>query len=1278
MAKVFFIDQRQCEIINYAEESTNLTNYTLLTRDSAYYTAIKKTLNKNAANEFKHAVALGQIFYRFSDISHYYIIHHISDSDIPNTAIPIMQYHEQTTLAQRVAENIYDKTKNKPLFITQLHANEFLYSIFDVTEQQPPEKALPLFVYSYSESTRINNDYKQTKYLMSLNDLYQNIKLLLTSATENPEWLLRQIQTISFAYVILTMLASPQVASGNLQVRKNDLQNNPDAISHMTDPIKQKDLQEELTENYIHTLNGIFPDDELENEIQNLRSSRFPKLTNPKIRENYIQFAIINDNLENFQHAIREGYDITALNTKGEHTIELAAKHNSISILEFMSSVGVDLNYFEINKSSLKNSLLITAIDNGHDELAANLVKWGIKINLPDKHKKTLLHHLAALPYHKTNTHRINTLIKLGADINLRDFHGQSPVFIAGHNNNTKVMKIFLDHRCKSTLGEYPIIRNLLTRCMEESSLETVEFLLQQGLDPYAHIDNFVSSESNARGHVPVFVAILRGDIEFMKLLVKYNVNFNKYPEHAENLMLTAWNTGDVEIPFLLAKHNVSINKIKALAKRTGNAENAQNIREFIGLVKAWKIYKDTYLQNQKQASEFFKTHDYINPDELSVSEFLLKYSKHPEFLKKYDEYKKSQTESANTTSGFFSTVINSIYNNVFIIFKVHAYLYSLIGMLLLTLYHWKNFRQKHYAAKLKHEDSPEKEKKKSNEARQLIKTLNQELEKAPDSDLPEATSTRKHKISSIDDNKKTIDNLLSKNTNKIYELLQACSYEQENIIKQAYLRNRANIYSKHKKMEIEKGLRKYQVLYNENVTKLTAISKSLNASLTSKFIDCKGLELLNHCQTELKLLLNALEVGLKNDDETACDKHANIIESYKRFRIEICNDIKLADNLIEENEHLVKTLHKLSAELPTNKIINSEKPSLTINLPLEILEEPIIEIKPKQVSISNNTNTLYSIKSTPNKQKKITKPSTKTHSIITSTACNLDTPEIILNDNRVLYINELFLSIENIINNHNVDDTYKNDAALYLLMKSSHLIAQLCSRYKTIIMPFKDRMYHLRNNIVHYPEQCLLSTNIISFLTEYFHIFKQPLANLVLEGCHKEIIDTESLYKLSEFMLTDNRNLDSNHFTLNDCLIEIKYLCKKAALHYELGCELQINMKYELAGPLHYAMHAIILQMREKFRTLRDLNYYCFNDIAQSLPDIISFGNIIAHDYLDEKEHKSSRKLEGREYYIQQDFSALTILDLMKKIKINLENIYIICDDFLSMNSHNIISKGI
>lgn len=124
---------------------------------------------------------------------------------------------------------------------------------------------------------------------------------------------------------------------------------------------------------------------------------------------------------------------------------------------------------------------------------------------------RTALHQAVELGDEDT----INTLLELGADINVRNYGiGSRPLHSAVKNNNETVVRLLIERG--ATIDDVRDRISPLTVATECGHLEIVRILLDAGAD--ANIRRLVN-------RAPLHTAVLRGNWEITKLLVEKGAN---------------------------------------------------------------------------------------------------------------------------------------------------------------------------------------------------------------------------------------------------------------------------------------------------------------------------------------------------------------------------------------------------------------------------------------------------------------------------------------------------------------------------------------------------------------------------------------------------------------------------------------------------------------------------------------------------------------------------------------------------------------------------------
>ena len=167
---------------------------------------------------------------------------------------------------------------------------------------------------------------------------------------------------------------------------------------------------------------------------------------------------------------------------------------------------------------------LIIAAKKDYLEIASILIEAGAKIDYsPD----TWLHG----DYYQTpviqacikgNVATLNTLIEAGADINLTNMEGESPLWLAVHHQQIEVVQICIDAGADVNMnindGSSPLFH-----AVTKNYIEIARLLLKAGADVNKTCIMFGFCPNQ-----PLNYAIINGEIEMVKLLIENNTEINK------------------------------------------------------------------------------------------------------------------------------------------------------------------------------------------------------------------------------------------------------------------------------------------------------------------------------------------------------------------------------------------------------------------------------------------------------------------------------------------------------------------------------------------------------------------------------------------------------------------------------------------------------------------------------------------------------------------------------------------------------------------------------
>jgi ankyrin repeat protein len=183
------------------------------------------------------------------------------------------------------------------------------------------------------------------------------------------------------------------------------------------------------------------------------------------------------------------------------------------------------------------------------------LVQSGVDINTQHPNSGTTVLMIASSYYYYDDM--VEFLINKGAEVNLKDNEGKTALLWASSNSLPNA-KILIANSAKVNLaandGMTPFLQASLGVSSGKVSIEMCDLLRKNG----ANI-NAALSRPSAMGWTALHYAIINGDVELVKYLIKYGANVNKP-------------TGEGSTPLYLAKRGGEEAMVKIL-KNAGAKE---------------------------------------------------------------------------------------------------------------------------------------------------------------------------------------------------------------------------------------------------------------------------------------------------------------------------------------------------------------------------------------------------------------------------------------------------------------------------------------------------------------------------------------------------------------------------------------------------------------------------------------------------------------------------------------------------------------------------------
>lgn len=113
---------------------------------------------------------------------------------------------------------------------------------------------------------------------------------------------------------------------------------------------------------------------------------------------------------------------------------------DNFQYVKFTENLNKNLKQKEIKDNSLNKPLLILAIQKKQNDVVKMMIEKGANINVKNLNGQTPL-HVAILT---NNIEIAKYLIEKGADLNIKDCKGQTPLYLAILKNNVEIAKLLI------------------------------------------------------------------------------------------------------------------------------------------------------------------------------------------------------------------------------------------------------------------------------------------------------------------------------------------------------------------------------------------------------------------------------------------------------------------------------------------------------------------------------------------------------------------------------------------------------------------------------------------------------------------------------------------------------------------------------------------------------------------------------------------------------------------------------------------------------------------
>jgi len=313
-------------------------------------------------------------------------------------------------------------------------------------------------------------------------------------------------------------------------------------------------------------------------------------------------WAVSQGNLDIVIHLIEQGAKINKGTIDGITPLYIATRNGYEAIVKYLIEHGADINR-GINS---KTTPLYIAARNGYENIVKYLVEKGADINkgnsegitplLIAKHKnyKNIVEYLekhnsdvidkasgdeiTSLPTAKSekedttlldlqkqlitaitenNLSTIKNAVTNGANLNVKDSFGSTPLHIAVQSKNLEIVKYLVDQKANVNSKDNSGNTSLHT-AIRSGSLEIVKYLIDQKAN--------INSKDNS-GSTPLHTAIWSKNLEIIKYLTEMKARINAQDKNGNTPLHIAASIGNFELVKYLTKMKADVSVTNKLGK---------------------------------------------------------------------------------------------------------------------------------------------------------------------------------------------------------------------------------------------------------------------------------------------------------------------------------------------------------------------------------------------------------------------------------------------------------------------------------------------------------------------------------------------------------------------------------------------------------------------------------------------------------------------------------------------------------------------------------------
>jgi ankyrin repeat protein len=307
-----------------------------------------------------------------------------------------------------------------------------------------------------------------------------------------------------------------------------------------------------------------------------------PSSTTDLALQRQLMKAIYIGEVQNIRKCVNVlGADVNALDKNACSPLYLAAMMGQIDAMKALLKLGADVNTDKNGRSPLIGAATTTA-ENSREEAIRVLAANGADVNVPDTNGFTPVYVVAE----KGFTAAIRVLAELGADVNVASNARHSPVFVAAENGHVGAIRVLVEFgadidalgfdgfsplfvaalkgqtRAIRVLVELGADVNLQCKCDATHMAAPLSAATQEGKVDAIRVLVELGADINASdsdGFSPVALAAQYGHVAAIRVLAELGADLNAVGTSGETPMMVSAQNGNVDAIRVLAELGVDV-----------------------------------------------------------------------------------------------------------------------------------------------------------------------------------------------------------------------------------------------------------------------------------------------------------------------------------------------------------------------------------------------------------------------------------------------------------------------------------------------------------------------------------------------------------------------------------------------------------------------------------------------------------------------------------------------------------------------------------------------